>query len=299
MAIPKNYIKHPNLFIIGCPRCGTTSLARWLAEHPDVFFFVGRDKYTKIEPHYWCSDLNTQGRMNKKTYFRIFKNKDTFKHAGEASTWYLYSQEAIKNIERAIYSPKYILLIRNPIELVYSLWNFRFSSGREEANFLKAFHNPKYTSKLYDYKSIGKISYKLERLYNLVPQNRILVLILDDIKKNPTKQWKKVTQFLDIKNFKVNLVAYNANRIPRNRLTGVLYRTFVSFAQKTARFRIRSGLYNLGIQGKIKNILLNNNPIEVKKMPYHIREILLNEFLSEIERLEKLLNRKFDSWKIR
>ena len=294
-----NYIKHPNLFIIGSPRCGTTSLAMWLAEHPDIFFFVGRDKYTKLEPHYWSMDLNVKGKMNKKKYFKIFENKDSFKYAGEASTWYLYSREAIKNIEQSVCSPKYILLIRNPIELVYSLWQFRLSSCREGANFLEAFYNSKNNTELYNYKYVGKISYRLEKLYEFIPQNRILILILDDIKKDPHKQWKKVIQFLGIRNFKINLFAYNTNRVPKNKLTETLYRIFVSFAQKTAKYRIKLGLYNLGIQGTIKNILMDVNPVEVESMSYHIHEVLLDEFFSEIERLEKLLNKKFDSWKVR
>ncbi len=30
-------MKRPNFFIIGAPKCGTTSLARWLGSHPRIY----------------------------------------------------------------------------------------------------------------------------------------------------------------------------------------------------------------------------------------------------------------------
>ena len=40
------------LFIVGAPRCGTTTMARWLQAHPQVLF-----PFVK-EPHYfWQHDL--------------------------------------------------------------------------------------------------------------------------------------------------------------------------------------------------------------------------------------------------
>jgi len=30
-------MKKPNFFIIGAPKCGTTSLARWLSKRPNVY----------------------------------------------------------------------------------------------------------------------------------------------------------------------------------------------------------------------------------------------------------------------
>ena len=43
---------NPNFFIIGAPKCGTTSLAAWLAEHPAIYMSQIK------EPHYFSSDLN-------------------------------------------------------------------------------------------------------------------------------------------------------------------------------------------------------------------------------------------------
>jgi len=39
----------PNLFVLGAPKCGTTSLVHWLGQHSEIFFSP------KKEPHYFFS----------------------------------------------------------------------------------------------------------------------------------------------------------------------------------------------------------------------------------------------------
>ncbi|MEE9518630.1 MAG: sulfotransferase, partial [bacterium] len=41
----------PNFFIVGAPKCGTTSMTEYLKQHPDIF--IPEEK----EPHYFGSDL--------------------------------------------------------------------------------------------------------------------------------------------------------------------------------------------------------------------------------------------------
>ena len=43
--------KIPNLFIVGAPRCGTTSLAYYLSQHPEIYFYVLK------EPMFFANDI--------------------------------------------------------------------------------------------------------------------------------------------------------------------------------------------------------------------------------------------------
>ena len=45
----------PNLFIVGAPKCGTTTLYHALRQHPEVFMSPVK------EPRYWSSDLRASG----------------------------------------------------------------------------------------------------------------------------------------------------------------------------------------------------------------------------------------------
>lgn len=118
-------MKRPNLFIIGAPKCGTTSLSRWMGQHPEIYFCP------KKEPHYF----NTDGMQTVKTldeYERLFESAtDTHRVVAEGSTHYLYSSVAVPHILKYNPDAKFIVCLRNPVEMAPSLHSERLSWGRE------------------------------------------------------------------------------------------------------------------------------------------------------------------------
>ena len=86
-------MKKPNFFILGAPKCGTTSLASWLSEHSDVFMSPIK------EPHHFCSDFGYKEYRSHQRYLSLFrKANEQHRAIGEASATYLYSKVAVKNI---------------------------------------------------------------------------------------------------------------------------------------------------------------------------------------------------------
>src|SRR5438477_11547979 len=107
----------PNFFILGAPKCGTTSMAKWLSDHPEIF--MSADK----ELNYYNMDHKRSEIKNYQHYLYFFK-KATEKHKiiGEASVWYLFSKEAVPNILKdSNKEVKFLVMIRNPIQMAYSL----------------------------------------------------------------------------------------------------------------------------------------------------------------------------------
>ena len=85
----------PDLFIAGAPKCGTTSLYEWLKGHPQIF--MARFK----EPCYFARDLALEPSgyylrygVDRERYLALFADAGGAKRVGEASTRYLYSQDA-------------------------------------------------------------------------------------------------------------------------------------------------------------------------------------------------------------
>ena len=78
----------PNFFIVGAAKAGTTSLWRYLLQHPDIF--MPSDILYK-EPAYF-SDI--KGIRNLHEYAALFSAANTEKMIGEASTAYLTSPES-------------------------------------------------------------------------------------------------------------------------------------------------------------------------------------------------------------
>ncbi len=304
----------PNLFIIGAPKCGTTSLAYWLSKHPEVYFFVGESVDAKLEPHFWASDLKLPFKMTQTEYYSLFSNfinKDKVKYAGEASPAYLYSNVAVKNIEANIYKPKYIVSIRNPVDMAFSLWLQSIVNGSElcVTDFMKAFKlsdlrfegkpvfwdDELYDPRLGAYFQICSLGSQLENLFKVVPRERVLVLVLDDISANPQKEWLKIINFLNIEDYKIDFKIYNKrkNISVENILLYKIYSYITKVAVKTRKLRRKIGLINTGFLVYIMNLFFNQKNIT---MDYNTRKILIDCFKPEIKKLEEILERKFDKW---
>ena len=116
----------PNLFIIGAPKCGTTSLFHWLSEHPEIcsskrketWFFAGRElDHLDIRPNHRHGSLSD--------YLSCFKPVDECTRVKmEGSSHYLYSETALNFLSEFSPKPRIIVLLRNPANRIWSHFNY-------------------------------------------------------------------------------------------------------------------------------------------------------------------------------
>ena len=88
-------MKKPNFFVVGAPKCGTTSMCNYLGEHKEIFIPERKELY------YFCTDFRTHKYRvaNEQEYLSYFTKAGNLKCIGEGSVWYLYSKEAAQNIK--------------------------------------------------------------------------------------------------------------------------------------------------------------------------------------------------------
>jgi hypothetical protein len=197
-------LKTPQLFIIGAPKCGTTSLAGWLSEHPDVFMSVPK------EPHYFNTDMNNRVVRDENEYLNIFRDKRA-KILGEASTWYLFSKVAVANIERYCNTPKYIVMSRPPIDMVQSLYFHNKRTGAETAETIEeawVLQQPRAQGqsipkmcrdvRYLQYKEACSFGELTRRLFGTVPESRVLHVRLQDLSQDPRGTYLRVLTFLGL-----------------------------------------------------------------------------------------------------
>ena len=107
----------PNLFLVGAPRCATTSIANYLSRHPLIVLSEPK------EPHFFGADLYDPTNINSESeYLASFgEPSPDVRYFCDASVWYLYSQLAAEEIHA--YSPdaKILISLRNPFDLIASL----------------------------------------------------------------------------------------------------------------------------------------------------------------------------------
>ena len=124
----------PNFFVVGGPKCGTTAMVEYLRTHPDVF--ISEPK----EPNFFADDMPEMKFVdNYKDYLNLFNKATTEKIVGDASIFYMFSEDAIKNIYQLYPDAKLLIMIRNPIEMVPSFHQqILFTLDEDNINLLDA-----------------------------------------------------------------------------------------------------------------------------------------------------------------
>ena len=161
-------MKRPDFFILGAPKAGTTTLANWLSEHPQIFVSPLK------EPQFFNWDFCHRSTRSFKEYEALFEAA-TVDHVavGEASTRYLYSRTAVPAILGYVDKPRFIVMIRDPVDLAYSLHDQTVFNGNENVlDFEKAWEymTPAYRASFPKELYVKKFSYAVEWAYSLHDQ---------------------------------------------------------------------------------------------------------------------------------
>lgn len=292
----------PNFFIIGAPKCGTTALSEFLKNNPKIFISSPK------EPEYFSFDLSKSLKMSQKTYLSLFMNADPLIHKaiGEGSTAYLFSKCAVSEILKFNPDAKFILMLRNPVDLVRSFHAQMVFQGIETVqDFRKAWklelerkkgnHIP---ALCYDINSLmysewGKLGEQVERLYSQVAEDRIKTIIFDDFAVNPKKVYEEVLEFLGVP-------SDGRSEFPR---INESKKVIIPFLQPILGVPIKFGKMTRALLGfpkdlqfLIKLLLLNSKQNKQNPLDVEFRNELIEFYSTDLQKLSKILGREFTSW---
>lgn len=217
----------PNFFIVGAPKCGTTSLAAWLSKHPQVFVTDPK------EPFRYGSDLESKPSWHYREaerYARLFAGSGGYVRRGEATVWYLYSERAAQEIAAEHPDARIVMLLRKPVDAVQSLHAHFLTNGNERVRSLeraidlqgerasgarlpKDAHFPaglQYT-RVYDYPD------QIRRYLDCFGTEAVHVVLFEELKAEPVRVYDEVCRFLGINTgFRPNMTRKNAGWQPRS-----------------------------------------------------------------------------------
>lgn len=297
----------PNFFIAGAPKCGTTALSEYLRTHPNIFMSVPK------EPHYFAEDLPGQREaLTLETYLNLFEDS-TENHLaiGEASVFYLYSSTAIKNIYKFNPDAKIIVMVRKPVELVYSfhhqlLYNrdetvedfataWKLQSDRYQGiNIPKSSKEPK----LLQYSAMGMLGSQVEKLFDIFPENQVKVILFEDFVKDTKFVYEDVLAFLEIpSDSKTDFPRINANTVQKVSWLADFVKTPPDILKNIAiKIRNLLGLKRLGILKRIK--MANTKVSKRSTLDTDFQAELKNEFRDDIQKLSKIIGKDLSHWMV-
>ena len=264
------------------------------------------------EPHYFDPELGAP-RMKPfaqlENYLTLFEEADHAKCVGEASVLYLYSQRAARAIYDFNPSSKIIIMLRNPVDMLYSLYYQEIRGGNEVLSTfeeaLAAESDRKVgkliparsTAKKLFYRDIGRYGEQVQRYFDIFPREAIYVIIFDDFVSDTAKVYRDTLAFLGVStDFKVDLTAKNVNKIVRYPLLNRIvvrppgwYKMLLELTRLTIPFSIRK---------RLNQAIARYNIYEARRPPLSVetRRQLSEELRPDIEKLSSILHRDLTYW---
>ncbi|HET6991989.1 MAG TPA: sulfotransferase [Bacteroidia bacterium] len=291
----------PDFFVVGSAKSGTTSLWQYLGQHPQIFM---TDDISAKELGYYCYHYGIK-ELDK--YTAYFKDAKPEQLVGESCHAYLSSPESAELIHKAQPGAKIIMLLRNPVDRAYSLYNWMAAHGYEPSKtFEQAIaleekrvadpgfidDNPQGFYMNYYYFRSGLYAEQIERYFRIFGREQCRVFIFEEIRGKWSEAAKDVFSFLGVdSSFNPVIEVHNESQRVWSSAWQFYFR--YGLTDKLKAWGMSSGKATKLSARLMKMNVSDKKPIPLKK---ETRKILLDRYRDDIEKTARLLGKDLSLW---
>ncbi|MEU8233533.1 sulfotransferase domain-containing protein [Actinoplanes sp. NPDC048967] len=210
----------PDFLVIGTKRGGTTSLWRYLIQHPLVprLFPAWNTKTSHYFEENW-----PRGEAWYRSHFPTVKQRAALerKHGappkvGEAAPLYMFHPLVAARVARLMPRARMVVLLRDPVERAYSHWKERRTEGVEPLDFAaalaaeesrtagereKLLADPNYFSEAYDwysYRARGRYLEHLTPWLDHFDREQLLFVASETLYREPAATYARILDFIGL-----------------------------------------------------------------------------------------------------
>ncbi len=230
----------PDNLIIGTKRGGTTSLYKYLTGHPNVVpMWPGVENAKKT--HYFDQNFHRGERWYREHFpttlqrQRVERRTGAPTVTGEAAPYYMFHPLVVDRVRSQLPDVKILVLLRNPVDRIWSHHHERVNAGTEVLSFSDALAaeegrlagevermlaDPRYYSVQHDFCSYlarGRYLEHLEPWLRAFPAEQIHVVRSEDLYRTPHTALPAVHRFLGIPEIAPE-APHRFNYIPASRM---------------------------------------------------------------------------------
>lgn len=298
----------PDFLIIGAPKSGTTALHAALATHPALYMSEVK------EPKFFLTDGPPPTRVGgpgdiqtwrehvwrRSDYEALFAPATAGQLRAESTPFYLYDTAAQRRIRELIPDAKMIAMLRDPVERAHSNWTHLWSAGLDPVgDFVRACADEDRRvaagwAQFWHYTRLGRYGEQLEHLYQVVPQEQVLVLRYRQLVDAPVQTLDEICRFLGVPEGVVtevpreNVTAH-PDESPGHRAVSSVIRAAAAASRHlpgTTGTRLTSPLERM----------LQRGARPRQPLTWEQRQAVLPYFESDIRLLEKVTESDFSDW---
>ena len=297
----------PDLFIVGAPKSGTTSLYEWLKGHPEIFM-------TRVkEPCFYSRDLAQDKSGNflryetdRERYLALFEDAGHATRVGEASTRYLYSKDAAELIAKDQPAAHIVVMLRNPVDMIASLHAHKLAGGTEDvADFEGALaaeddrragrRIPRDSNPLLaTYRDRAHFGEQVGRWFNAFGRDQVHVILFEEMVRDPQTHFRRLLEFLEVDPTyqPSSFAAHNLAHSSRGGLVRSFARTKpVQFATWRLLPALIGDSRTRELSRRLGHSQLRRSTAKRAEVPAALRRRLEGEFAADVARLSELIGR--------
>tara|TARA_B100000513_G_scaffold44679_1_gene16900 strand:+ start:1272 stop:2162 length:891 start_codon:yes stop_codon:yes gene_type:complete len=289
-----------NLFCIGCPKSGTTTLFKILCQHSQIHT-------PKFKEPFFFNNSNYQNGIDwyANTYYDDIKNE---KWILDFTPSYLYSDEALFRINE--YSKgkdlKFIVMLRNPVERAYSHYLHTLRDGLEDLDFNDAIQAESERLLNYENNLLSQLKYSyiyqslyhkhLSKYFESFGRNNFFVINYDSqlLDKSEFKLMiSDLQNFLEIKIENLNIeIKENSASESRFKILQTLVNSN-GLHKRLARLLFKSKINRQILINKFRK--LNEKKMVKKDLEAEFKKNLYDKYFhTDVLKLESLLEKKLN-----
>jgi hypothetical protein len=206
----------PDFLIIGTQRGGTTSLYKYLVQHPHLSHALTKEiRFFDLNYHRGLGWYRS--RFPSRRYRELVRRRQGFDlTVGEASPDYLFDPHAPVRVASDLPEVRLIVLLRDPVDRAFSHYWHQFKRGHEQLGFAEAIAaeprrlageldktlaDPSYVSyerHHHSYLARGIYVDQLTAWMERIPRDRFLIERSEDLFQEPRLVYRRVLEFLDL-----------------------------------------------------------------------------------------------------
>ena len=322
MDKPLNHQSH-FAFIVGAPRCGTTTLAGFLQQHPDVCFSVVK------EPHFFSHDevaalpeSELEQLVTVEYWQRFFGHcEGDRKLYAEGSVTYLYAPERMAPILKLWPESKFVIALRDPLSMLPSLHARLLVTGDENIRDFptawakigqrakgksvpKSAIDPRWLR--YDW--AGMLGSNVQRFIDAVGRERCHIILFDDLSADPQGTYLELCRFLGIEPWEAT--DFQPQRINKSIRIGWLQR-FLKRPPKAVRSALAGEKFHkrekkvgssesraLSAIFRVRKQLLQWNKVPAKRQALDpaVRQQIIDSLRDDVILLSRTIDRDLSHW---
>ena len=297
--------KRPNFFLVGTGKAGTTSLHRYLRQHPQIYMSVVK------EPSYFAEEVRSEHlseaflrhvrRQGQKwpvtdwtEYEALFANANGAKAIGEATPSYLWSETAAAGIHARLPGAKIVMILRDPAERAYSQYLHQLAEGLTRATFREQIEHGmrgghRKLSAEYPFLEVGLYYEQVKRYLDLFPREHIRIYWYEEAWQQPACLMADLFGFLEVdEGFRVD-VSRRALERRAPRLASAWY--FVKRYNISRRVKELSPEW---LEPRLRKLAYR--PEKSLRMAERDRQYLVEYYRDDVRKLEGLVERDLSAW---